>query len=90
MKTLAPGIAYSESASAAFSHSVEKRQEQVSPAYRAAARSLDAELGSQPGSPGPVESELNTYNPGKVLGLVAGAYAELSSASHVIIDPTRR
>ena len=45
-----------------------------------------AELGSQSGSPGPVETELNTYNSGKVLGLVAGAYAELSSAFHVIID----
>ena len=49
MKTLAPGVAYSESASTAFSHSVEKRQEQVSLAYHAAAMSLDAELGSQPG-----------------------------------------
>ena len=77
---------YSESASAAFSHSVEKRKGQVSPAYRAVARSLDAELGSQPGSPGPVESELDTYNSGKVLGLVAGEYAELSSAFHVITD----
>ena len=86
MKTLAPGKAYSESTSTALSHSVAKRQEQVSPAYHAAARSLDAELGSQPGSPGPVESELNNYNSGNVLGLVAGTYAELSSAFHVIID----
>ena len=78
---------YSESTLAAFSHSVEKRQEQVSPAYRAAARSLDAELGSQPGSPGPFESELNTCNSGKVLGLVAGAYAELSRVFHVITNP---
>ena len=54
--------------------------EQVSPAYHAAARCLDAELGSQPGSPGPVEPELNTYNSANVLGLVAGAFAELSSA----------
>ena len=36
--------------------------------------SLDAELGSQPGLPG------------KVLGLVAGAYAGLSSVFHVITD----
>ena len=86
MKTLAPGTAYSEPASTTPSHAVEKRQKQVSPAYHAAARSLDAELGSQPGSPGPVESELNTYNSGNVLGLVAGAYAELSSAFHAIID----
>ena len=38
----------------------QKRQGQVSPDYRATARSLDAELDSPPGSPGPVESELNT------------------------------
>jgi hypothetical protein len=86
MKTLAPGTVYSEPASTTPSHAVEKRQKQVSPAYHAAARSLDAELGSQPGLPGPVESELNTYNSGNVLGLVAGAYAELSSAFHAIID----
>ena len=76
----------SESTLTAFSNPVEKRLNQVSPAYHAAARSLDAELDSQPGSPGPVESELNTFKLGKVLGLVAGAYAELSSAFYVIID----
>eukprot|EP00614_Pseudopedinella_elastica_P024742 CAMPEP_0172645378 /NCGR_PEP_ID=MMETSP1068-20121228/239702_1 /TAXON_ID=35684 /ORGANISM="Pseudopedinella elastica, Strain CCMP716" /LENGTH=174 /DNA_ID=CAMNT_0013459615 /DNA_START=173 /DNA_END=697 /DNA_ORIENTATION=+ len=86
MKTLAPGTAYSDSTSTAFSPSAEKQQTQVSPTYHAAARSLDAELDSQPGSPGPAESELNTYNSGKVLGLVAGAYAVLSRAFHVIID----
>ena len=87
MKILSPGAAYSESTPAAFSDSIETRQEQVNPAYHAAARSLDAELDSQPGSPGPVKSELNTYNSGKVLGPVAGVYAELPSALHVITDP---
>ena len=86
MKSLAPGEAYSESTSTAFSYSIEKRHKQVSPAYRAAARSIDAELDSQPGSPGPVESENNTYNSGKVLVLVAGAYAKLPRAFRVIID----
>ena len=33
-----------------------------------------------------VESELNIYNSGEVLGLVAGAYAELPRAIHVITD----
>ena len=61
-------------------------QNKVTPAYYAAARSLDAELNSQPGSPIPVESKLNTYNPWKVLGLVAGAYAELPSAFDLIAD----
>ena len=86
MKAFAPGAAYYVSTSTAFSHSIEKRQKQVSRAYHAAARFVGAELESQPFSPGSVESELNTYNPGKVLGLVVGACAELSSAFHVIID----
>ena len=65
-----------------LSHSVEKRQKQVSPA---AARSPDAELDSPPGSPGPAESELNSFNPGgNIAGLVAGAYGELPIAFHDI------
>ena len=58
----------------------------LSKLYTYAVRFLDAGPYVQTGSPGPVESELNTYNSGKVLGLVAGAYAELPSAFHVIID----
>ena len=42
MKTLAPGTANSESTSTAFSHLVEGRQKQVSPAYHAAARFFGA------------------------------------------------
>ena len=49
-------------------------------------RSLDAEIDSKPGSPGSFESKLNTCNSGKVLGLDAGAYAELPSIFHVITD----
>ena len=59
IKALAPGAANCGSTSAAFSHPAEKRQKQVNPSYHAAARSLDAELDSQPSSPGPVEFELN-------------------------------
>ena len=44
MRALAPGAAHSESTSTTFSHSVEKRKKQVSPAYSAAALSLDEEL----------------------------------------------
>ena len=64
MKALAPETACSESTSTAFSKSAEKRQKQVSLPNHAAARSLDAELDSWPGSPGPVESEHNTCNSG--------------------------
>ena len=86
MKDLAPGTAHTESTSAAFSDSFDKRLRQVSPAYRAAARPLNAKLDSMPASPGPAESELSTYNSGKFVGLVAGAYGELPGAFHVIID----
>ena len=86
IKTLTPGSANPESTSAALSHSVEKRQKQVSPAYHAAARSLESELDSKPGSSGPVESELNIKHSGNVVGHVAVAYAELLSAIQVIID----
>ena len=44
------------------------------------------ELDSQPGSPGPVGSELGTYNSGRAVGLVAGVYGKLPSAIHVITD----
>ena len=67
--------------STAFSNSVEKRLKQVSPAFHAAVMSFDAELDLQLGSPGPVDSELSIQNPGKVLSLVAGAYAGLSGIS---------
>ena len=77
----ARGSAYSESTSTAYSHSVVKRQKQISPAYHAAVWSLDAGLDSHPGSPGPVESELSTYNTGKVVGSVDGAYTELQTYS---------
>ena len=86
MRALVPGKAYSESTSTVFSHSAEKRHKQVSPAYHSAARSLEAELDSKLGSPGPVESELNTCNSGNVLGLVAGAFVELTSAFNVVIE----
>ena len=86
MKALAPGKAYSESTSTAPSHSAEKREKQVSLACDAATGSLDAELDLKPGSPGPVESELHTYNSRKSLGLVASAYAAVSSAFHSTID----
>ena len=54
IRALAPGAVYSESASTAFFHSFEKRQRQDSPAYHAAARSLDGAQHLQPTkSPGP-------------------------------------
>ena len=86
MKKLVIWATYSESTSAASPNSVEKRQKQISPAYHAAARSLDAELDSYPSSPRPAESEPNTKNSGWALGLVAGAHAVLPTTFHVTTD----
>ena len=67
-------------ASKALSRAVGKRQEEVRPDSNTAARFFDAELDSLPGSPGPAESELHTYNSGKAAGLIAGAYGAMPSA----------
>ena len=78
MKTPALRAAHSESTSTAISHSVEKRQKQVSPAYH--------RFGQIPRSGARLIAWLarasrvraQHLNSGKALGLVAGAYAELS------------
>ena len=77
MKTIAPGTAYSESTSTAFPTPLRTNKSKSAP---------PTTLRSGPGSPGPVESELNADNSGKVVGLVAGAYEEMSSAFNAIID----
>ena len=66
LRTLVPGAAHTGSRSTAFTHFGKKRQKQVSPAYQAVARSLEAVLDSQPISPGPIKSELSTFDSKKV------------------------
>ena len=83
-KTLAPGKAYSETASTEFAAVANKRQVEVTRQYRTKARHLDAKLGTPPDEIGPVETELNTYNSGAVVGLVAGAFGEMSEGVHCI------
>ena len=61
-KTLAPGKAYSETASTEFAAVANKRQVEVTRQYRTTAKHLDAKLGTPPDEIGPVETELNTYN----------------------------
>ena len=75
-KTLAPGKAYSETASTEFAAVANKRQVEVTRQYRTTAKHLDAKLGTPPDEIGPVETELNTYNSGAVVGLVAGAFGD--------------
>ena len=83
-KTLAPGKAYSETASTEFAAVANKRQIEVTRQYRTTAKHLDAKLGTPPDEIGPVETELNTYNSGAVVGLVAGAFGEMSEGVHCI------
>ena len=52
--------------------------------YRTTAKHLDVKLGTPPDTIGPVETELNTYNSGNVVGLVAGAFGEMSEGVHCI------
>ena len=85
VKTLAPGQTYSQSTSEMFSAAVAKRQSKVSKDYHNAARKLDQKLGTPPGVLGKVETEMNRYNSGEVVGLVVGAYAELSEHVHALI-----
>ena len=82
LKTLAPGQAYSESTSTGFSETVKKREVQVHEDYHKAAKKLDGQLGSRVGTIGPVESEMNNYNSGKIAGLILGAFGELSMCFH--------
>ena len=86
MKTLAPGAAHSESKSAAFPHFAHETTEASQPRLPRCGQVSRRGARLTPGSPGPVESELNTCNSEKVLGLVADACAELSSAFTVTID----
>jgi hypothetical protein len=83
-KTLAPGKAYSETASTEFAVIANKRQVEVTKQYRTTAKHLDAMLGTPPDTIRPVETELNTYNSGAVVGLVEGAFGEMSEGVHCI------
>ena len=86
MQAFAPVTTHSESTSAAFSQATEKRQEQVSPDYRAAAKFLDADLDPPPSSPGSVEFELNTCNSGKAVFAPLQARAG-SCPTHSTLSP---
>ena len=49
---------------------------------RTTTKHLDVMLGTPPDTIGPVETELNTYNSGAVVGLVSGAFGEMSEGVH--------
>ena len=46
--------------------------------HQKTAKKLDEKIGTHADATGPVETEINPYNPGRVSGLVAGAFGEVS------------
>ena len=54
--------------------------------YHNAAKVLDAELGSLADATGPVEVAMGTYNPGRVSGIVVGAFGEASAQNRDLAD----
>eukprot|EP00614_Pseudopedinella_elastica_P018888 CAMPEP_0172646268 /NCGR_PEP_ID=MMETSP1068-20121228/240153_1 /TAXON_ID=35684 /ORGANISM="Pseudopedinella elastica, Strain CCMP716" /LENGTH=263 /DNA_ID=CAMNT_0013460523 /DNA_START=331 /DNA_END=1119 /DNA_ORIENTATION=+ len=78
VKALASGQAYSKSPSTAFGAFVQKRVDKVHEDYRKIAKKLDAILGTHADATGPVETEMNSYNSGRVSGFVVGTFGEVS------------
>ena len=85
-KALAPGQAYSESPSTAFGASVQKRADKVHEDYHRTAKKLDAKLGTHADATGPVETEMNSYNSGRVSGFVIGALGGVSMQVRDLAD----
>ena len=86
VKTLAPGQAYSESPSMAFGASAQKRAGRAHEDYHKTAKKLDAKLGTHADATGPVETEMNSYNSGRVSGLVVGAFGRVSMQVRDLAD----
>ena len=58
----------------AFGACVQKRADKVHKDFHKTARKLDAKLGTHADATGPAEAEMNSYNSGRVSGLVVGAF----------------
>jgi hypothetical protein len=88
VKTLAPGIAYSEKQNKKPNEAVEKRASAVNKQYHLHAKNLDHNLhGTLPDSIGIIERELNSYGcRGKVLGACVGAFGECSRDIYALRD----
>ena len=61
----------------AFGASVQKRADKVNEDYQKTPRKLDEKLGTHADVTGPVETEMDSYNPGRVSGFVVGAFDEV-------------
>jgi hypothetical protein len=92
VKTLAPGQVYKADVPLGpgpgqYGSVVAKRQEKVHKEYEAHAQKLDRSKGTPVGTKGPMETRLADFGrEGKVVGLVMGAYGELSQGVHELID----
>ena len=71
----------------AFGASVQKRAGKVHEGYHRTAKKLDAKLGTHADATGPVETEMNSYNSGRVSGPVVGAFGEVSMQVRDLADP---
>ena len=58
--------------------SVQKRAGKVYEDYHKPAKKLDAKPGTHADAPGPAETEMNSYNSGRVSGFVFGAFGGVS------------
>jgi len=87
VKTLAPGAIYI-SGDTASAHAVAKRQKEVKRDYPKKAERLDKEFHkTPPGMTGPFSRALQGYGiEGEVLGLVVGAFGEVSQDVHDLRD----
>ena len=59
--------------STAFDASAQKCADKVHEDFHKTAKKLDAKLGTDTDATGPVETEMNSYIPGRVSGFVIGA-----------------
>ena len=58
----------------AFGASVQKRAGKVHEDHHKSSKKLDAKLGTHADATGPVETEMKSYNSGRVSGFVVGAW----------------
>ena len=70
----------------AFGASVQKRADEVHEDYHTTAKKLDAKLGTDADATGAVETEMSSYNSGRVSGLVVGAFSEVSMQVRDLAD----
>ena len=70
----------------AFVESFQKRAEKVHEDFHETAKKLDAKLGTHTDATGPVETEMRSYNSGRVFGFVVGAFREVSMQVRDLAD----